>query len=114
MSKMWKMTVFAVAAVVAMSLSTGAFAGEKKTEGKKHGPACMGEIVSIDAKCVTVKTKDGEVAIAITSDTKFGGKDATKTVADFKAGDKVYVGYKEEDGKKVATRIGAPRSHEKK
>ena len=97
MIKLWKMTAFAAAAVVTMSMCMSTFAAdEQKHEGKKHGPAVMGEIVSIDKDCIKVKGKDGEVAIAITADTKLGGKDSPKTVADFKVGDKVFVGYKEE------------------
>ena len=111
MSKLWKMTAFAMAAVVAMSLSMGAFAGEKKEGDKKHGPSVKGEIVSIDDKCIKVKGQDGEVSIKITGDTKFAGD---KKASDFKVGDKVFVAYKEDGGDKVAKMIGTGGGHHKK
>lgn len=114
MSRLSKLTAFVATAAVAIALSTGTFADGKKAEHKGHGPHYMGEIVSIDKDSLKLKTHDGEVTVALTSDTKFGGKDEAKTVSDFKAGDKVFVGYKEEDGKKVATRVGIPHHHEKK
>lgn len=110
--KLWKMTAFAVAAVVAMSLSISTFAADDQKGEKKHGPSVKGEIVSIDKECIKVKTDSGEEAIKINDGTTFGSKKDPKTVSDFKPGDKVQVGYKEEGGKKVAVKIGTP--HQKK
>lgn len=110
MNKWLKMTAFAVAAIVGMSLTLSVYAADdQKPEPKKHGPMVSGEIVSIAKDCIKVKGKDGqEVAVAITDATKFGSKNDPKTCDDFKVGDKVVVGYKEDGDKKVATRIGAP------
>jgi Cu/Ag efflux protein CusF len=117
MSKMWKVASFAVAAVVAMSLATGAFAAEeKKAEGKKpQAPQKTGAIVSIDKECIKIKPAKGdEVMFSITEKTKFGTKADPKTCSDFKCGDKVTVRFKEEGDKKVALSVVVPPPAKKK
>ncbi|MCX7824205.1 MAG: hypothetical protein N2689_01435 [Verrucomicrobiae bacterium] len=112
MSKLWKVTSLAVAAVVAMSLATGAFAAEAKKGAP--GKQLTGEIVSIDKECIKIKGKAGEGMFAITDKTKFGSKAEPKTASDFKCGDKVRVIYKEEGDKKIALSIATPPPAKKK
>ena len=117
MSKLWKMTAFAVAAVVAMSLATGAFAAEeKKAEAKKPlAPQKTGAIVSIDKECIKIKPGKGdELMFGITEKTKFGTKAEPKTASDFKCGDKVVVRFKEDGDKKIATNISIAPPPKKK
>jgi len=113
MSKLWKVASFAVAAVVAMSLATGAFAAEeKKAEPKKKAPAAQqrtGEIINLDKDCIKIKNvKEGELMFAITDKTMFGTTKEPKTAADFKCNDKVAVFFKQVGDKKIATRVQAP------
>ena len=72
-----------------------------------------GEIVSIDKECIKIKSKSGEEMFSITDMTKFGTKEHTKTVADFKCGDRVAVIFKEEGDKKVAIVIATPVARKK-
>ncbi|MBM3888090.1 MAG: hypothetical protein FJ388_03080 [Verrucomicrobia bacterium] len=118
MSRLWKVASFAVAAVVAMSLATGAFAAEeKKAEGKKRpqAPQRTGEIVSLDKDCIKIKNvKEGELMFAITEKTKFGTSKEPKAATDFKCGDKVVVRFKEEGDKKIAVNISSAPPPKKK
>jgi hypothetical protein len=118
--KAWKIVALAVIAAVASAASPSASAAEggKKAEAaakaRPAGKQLTGEIVSISAECIEIKGKAGEGKFAINAGTIFGSKKTPKQASDFKVGDKVRVGYKEDGDKKVATSIAPPPPAAKK
>jgi Cu/Ag efflux protein CusF len=82
---------------------------EKTHHVKKaaHHRRIMGEVTAVDAAAgtITVKHKKGDVTISVDAKTKIMAGKEKKAIEDVKAGEKVTVKYKEEDGKNVATGV---------
>lgn len=81
---------------------------EKTHHARKAGlHKISGEVAAVDATAgtITVKHKKGDVTISVDAKTKVKAGKEKKSIEDVKAGEKVTVKYKEEDGKKVATAV---------
>jgi Cu/Ag efflux protein CusF len=74
---------------------------------KAHHRRIMGEVTAVDAAAgtITLKHKKGDVTISVDAKTKIMAGKEKKSIGDVKAGEKVTVKYKEEDGKNVATGV---------
>jgi len=82
---------------------------EKQIEKKARAKArqITGEIVDIDAKAktVSVKGKNGTIALEVTDRTKVSMHKETKALEDVQVGDRVTVKFKESGGKQTAKSI---------
>jgi Cu/Ag efflux protein CusF len=85
------------------------------SKAKRHD--LTGEITAVDATAGTLSVKKGDETVSLTIGKNCKVVTADKkdaTVADLKVGDKVTVVYVEEDGAKVAKKIGPPRAPKNK
>ncbi len=112
---MKKAIIIIVSFLFVLSVAGLSFAAEEKEaapapekkemhHAKKHVKHVYGEVTAVDtaANTITVKGKKGEVTLTVDEKTKFH---KGKTIADVKVGDKVAAGYKEMDGKMVASSV---------
>lgn len=129
---MKKILTFVVAVLFAFSMAGAAFAADpgmsnaaapakkmKKKAARKKAVKYMvvyGPVSSVDttANTVTVKGKKGEVTLTTNDKTVIKKGRKKMTLADVKAGDRVYARYKKEDGKDVATLISIHTAPAKK
>ena len=80
---------------------------EKKHHKAVHHGRIAGEVTAVDAAAgtITVKHKKGEVTFTVNDKTGFKAGKEKKSIEDVKAGEKVTVRYKKEEGKDVATSV---------
>ena len=111
---MRKATIILIACALIFGLSTVSFAAEKTVvPAEKYVPSmealkrAAGTIGAIDVKAgtLTVKKKKGELTVCVDSATKILAGQTTKTLADLKSGEKVYIHYQIVDGKNIAKKI---------
>jgi len=97
---MKKAIAIIVSLIFVFALTAVSFAAEKAA--KKQ---ITGVVAAVDAKAITVKKGQEEVAAAVNDKTKVMAGEDTKTIADVKVGDKVTVKYTAADGNNVANKI---------
>ncbi|RPI22151.1 MAG: hypothetical protein EHM61_22990 [Acidobacteria bacterium] len=97
--------------LVLVSFTPFALGDDPKTQSQtdtQQEPSVMGDLKSVDAdtKTLVVTTSDGtDMQFAYNETTEIVGAQGTIEGLSANAGSKVKVFYKEEDGKKTATRI---------
>ena len=106
--------------VMLFAFSAASFAAEqaaapapaKKVEKKHHVRKAthhriIGVVTAVDAAAgtITVKHRKAEIAISVDAKTRVSAGAEKKSINDVKAGENVAVGYKEVNGKKVATSV---------
>lgn len=110
---MKRIPILITAIMMAVSLSTYAFAEEKVAPAKEEKASekvmqATGEVTAVDAKANTIAVKSkkkGDVACDVVAGTKVSvGKEA-RTLADVKVGDKVTIKYVEKERKNTCKSI---------